>query len=227
MTTVIFAKNVKDLAEVMLQDTTEGKTYARYTIEQHTEKIYSDSEARNTWKYARWEILRQDYETSEERSQAIKEWEADNPEPANIIFTFWWLEYRSSKWRREKIVYLSPQLGREIDNHWAARWDELSRTYKNIGTLTMATILKRLECETKHLIRARKEELKQEKLQRIRQNQIAHLGYISEDIEKSIKRFTELGGGNLSGLMSHLMQAKAQIELAKEIVERDNKIAPN
>lgn len=223
MTTVIFAKNVKDLAEVMLQDTTEGKTYARYTIEQHTEKIYSDSEAGKTWKHARWEILRQDYETSEERSQAIKEWEADNPEPANIIFTSWWLEYRSSKWRTERIVYLSPELGREIDNHWKARWDELSRTYKNIGTLTMATILKRLEVETKHLIRARKEELKQDRMQRIRKSQIANLVEVSDDIEKSIQRFTELGVGNLSGLMSHLMQAKAQIELAIEVVERDCK----
>ena len=223
MTTVIFAKNVKDLAEVMLQDTTEGKTYARYTIEQFTEKIYSDSEAGKTWKYARWEILGQDYETSEERSQAIQEWEADNPEPANIIFTSWWLEYRSSKWRTEKIVYLSPQLGREIDNHWAARWDEVAMVSVNVGTLTMATILKRLEVETKHLLRARREELKQDRMQRIRQNQIAHLEYISEDIEKSIQRFTELGVGNLSGLMSHLMQANAQIKLAKEVVARDCK----
>lgn len=222
MKTVIFAKNVKDLVEVMLKDTTEGKTYARYTIEQHTEKIYSDLEAGKTWSYARWEILRQDYETREDRSQAIKEWEADNPEPTNIIFTSWWLEYRSSKWCT-KIVYLSPQLGREIDNHWTTRWDEVARVSVNVGTLTMATILKRLEVETKHLLRARREELKQEKLQWIRQNQIAHLGYVSEDIEKSIKRFTELGVGNLSGLMSHLMQAKAQIELAIEVVERDCK----
>jgi len=223
MTTVIFAKNVKDLAEVMLQDTTEGKTYARYTIEQHTEKIYSDSEAGKTWKYARWEILGQDYETSEERSQAIREWEADNPEPANIIFTSWWLEYRSSKWCTEKIVYLSPQLGREIDNHWTTRWDEIAMVSVNVGTLTMATILKRLECETKHLLRARREELKQERLQRIRKSQIANLVEVSDDIEKSIQRFTELGVGNLSGLMSHLMQAKAQIELAIEVVERDCK----
>lgn len=223
MEPVIFAKNVKDLVEVMLKDTTEGKTYARYTIEQRTEKIYSDPEAANTWKYARWGILVQDYETSEERSQTIKEWDADNPEPANIIFTSWWLEYRSSKYCIEKIVYLSPQLGREIYNHWTTRGDEVARVSMNVGTLTMATILKRLEVETKHLLRARKEELKQEKLQRIRQNQIAHLGYVYEDIEKSIKRFTELGVGNLSGLMSHLMQAKAQIELAIEVVERDCK----
>lgn len=223
MTTVIFAKNVKDLAEVMLQDTTEGKTYARYTIEQHTEKIYSDSEADKTWKHARWEILRQDYETSEERSQAIKEWEADNPEPANIIFTFWWLEYRSSKWHTERIVYLSPELGRQIDNNWTTRWDEVARMSRNVGTLTMATILKRLDVETKDLLRERKQQLQQEKLQRIQQNQISNLGYISEDIEKTIQRFKELGVGNLSGLMSHLMQAKAQIELAKEVVTRDLK----
>lgn len=222
MTTVIFAKNVKDLVEVMLKDTTEGKTYARYTIDNTRKKIYSDTEAGNTWKDARWEILEQDYETSEERSQAIKEWEADNPEPANIIFTSWWLEDRSSEWCT-KIVYLSPQLGREIDNHWTTRWDEVARVSVNVGTLTMATILKRLGVETKHLLRARREELKQEKLQRIRQNQIANLVEVSDDIEKSIKRFTELGVGNLSGLMSHLMQAKAQIELAIEVVERDCK----
>ena len=65
MTTVIFAKNVKDLTEVMLKDTTEGKTYSRYTIEQRTEKIYSDPKAGNAWKCARWEILGQEYETRE------------------------------------------------------------------------------------------------------------------------------------------------------------------
>lgn len=224
MTTVIFAKNVKDLGEVMLQDTTEGKTYARYTIEQFTEKIYSDSEAGKTWKYARLNFYyNTGWTTNEEREQKYAAWESENPEPQNIIFTSWWLEYRSSKWRTEKIVYLSPQLGREIDNHWTTRWDDVAMVSVNVGTLTMATILKRLEVETKHLLRARREELKQEKLQRIRQNQIAHLGYISEDIEKSVQRFTELGVGNLSGLMSHLMQANAQIKLAMEVVERDCK----
>lgn len=157
MTTVIFAKNVKDLVEVMLKDTTEGKTYARYTIEQRMEKIYSDPKAGNVWKYAHWEILGQDYETWEEWSQAVKEWEADNPEPANIIFTSWWLEDRSSVWCTGKMVYLSPQLGREIDNHWTTRWDEVAGVSVNVGTLTMATILKRLGVETKHLIHARKE----------------------------------------------------------------------
>ena len=223
MTTVIFAKNVKDLAEVMLKDTTEGKTYARYTIEQHTEKIYSDSEAGKTWKYARWEILGHDYETSEERSQAIQEWEADNPEPTNIIFTSWWLEYRSSKWRTEKIVYLSPQLGREIDNHWTTRWDDVAMVSVNVGTLTMATILKRLECETKHLLRERKEELKQEKLQRRQANVTYNLERIVKELDESIQSLQEKGVDNLSGLMSHLLQAKAQIELAKEVVTRDLK----
>lgn len=224
MTTVIFAKNVKDLADIMLRDTTEDKTYIKYSIQSFTEKIYADPKAGKAWRDAR---LSFNYNMAgmshEERDQKLAEWESKNPEPHNIIFTSWWLEYRSSKWRREKIVYLSPELGREIDNHWAARWDELSRTYKNIGTLTMATILKRLEVETKHLIRARREELKQDRMQRIRQNQIAHLVEVSDDIEKSIQRFTELGVGNLSGLMSHLMQAKAQIELAIEVVERDCK----
>ena len=224
MTTVIFAKNVKDLAEVMLKDTTEGKTYARYTIEQFTEKIYADTEAWFIWRTSKAEFLNDtEWNTWQERDSKLAEWLVDNPEPQNVIFTHWWLEYRSGKWRTEKIVYLSPELGREIDNRWASRWDDVAMLSVNVGTLTMATILKRLECETKHLLRARREELKQDRMQRMVGYQSKKLEQISFDIEKSIQGFTELGVGNLSGLMSHLMQANAQIKLAIEVVERDCK----
>lgn len=224
MTTVMFAKNVKDLAGIMLRDTTEDKTYIKYSVQSFTEKIYADPQAGKAWRDARLRFnYNMDWDTNEEREQKYAAWESENPEPQNIIFTNWYLEYKSGKWRTEKIVYLSPKLGREIDNHWTTRWDEVARVSVNVGTLTMATILKRLEVETKHLLRARREELKQDRMKLIRQNQIAHLGYISEDIEKSIQRFTELGVDNLSGLMSHLQQANAQIKLAIEVVERDCK----
>ena len=93
MTTTIFAKNVKDLAEIMLRDTTEGKTYARYTIESLTEKIYADPQAGKAWRDARLRFnYNTDWNTSEERDQKYAAWESENPEPQNIIFTSWWLD---------------------------------------------------------------------------------------------------------------------------------------
>lgn len=224
MTTVIFAKNVKDLAEIMLRDTTEDKTYIKYSIQSFTEKIYADPKAGKAWRDARLSFnYNTDWETNEEQAQKYAAWESENPEPQNIVFTSWWLEYQSSKWRTERIVYLSPELGRQIDNNWTTRWDEVARISRNVGTLTMATILKRLDVETKDLLRERKQQLQQEKLQRRQANVTYNLERIVKELDESIQSLQEKGVDNLSGLMSHLMQAKAQIELAKEVVTRDLK----
>lgn len=224
MTTVIFAKNVKDLAEIMLRDTTEDKTYIKYSIQSFTEKIYADHQAGKAWRDARLSFnYNTDWNTSEERDQKYAAWESENPEPQNIIFTSWWLEYQSDKWHTERIVYLSPELGRQIDNLWTTKWDDFSRTSRKVGTLTMATILKRLGVPTTHLIRERKQHLKKVNLHRSQENEIYQLEKVVKELDESIQSLQQKGVDNLSGLMSHLLQAKAQIELAKEVVVRDLK----
>lgn len=224
MTTVIFAKNVKDLTEIMLRDTTEDKTYARYTIGSFTEKIYADPQAGKAWRDARLSFKYDlGWDNHEKCDQKITEWDALNPEPQNIVFTSWWLEYQPDRWHTERIVYLPPEMGRQIDNLWTTKWDDSSMTSKKIGTLTMATILKRLGVETKDLLRERKQQLQQEKLQRRQANVTYNLERIVKELDESIQSLQEKGVDNLSGLMSHLLQAKAQIELAKEVVTRDLK----
>lgn len=224
MTTTIFAKNVQDLVNLMLHDTKEDGTYTRYTIESYEQKIYADPEAGIAWREKYWNAREaMAYDSLEMSAQQRTEWFEANPEPNHIIFTFWYLEYRFSKWHVDRIINLPPELGQQIDNNWNSRWDEVSRTSRNVGTLTMATILKRVGVEVNKLIRERKQELRQERVQRSKSYEVSQLERTARELEESIQSFSKLGVGNLSGLMSHLLSAQSQIKLAMEVVDRDCK----
>lgn len=50
-----------------------------------------------------------------------------------------------------------------------------------------------------------------------------HLDDIIFDLVQTIQSFEEMGAHNQTGLISHMMQAKTQIQLAREVISRDCK----
>ena len=50
-----------------------------------------------------------------------------------------------------------------------------------------------------------------------------HLDDVIFDLIQTIQSFEEMGAHNQTGLISHMMQAKTQIQLAREVISRDCK----
>ena len=48
-----------------------------------------------------------------------------------------------------------------------------------------------------------------------------HLDDVIFDLIQTIQSFEEMGAHNQTGLISHMMQAKTQIQLAREVISRD------